>query len=672
MFFYLKINQNEHFAYRNLQNWINVIAGLEQARMVVISDKPEITENIMNSCRLIPGIEFISSERNERVLKELCEEVTDNRWRNAGYAHLTTFWHASQQKDCEAFWNIDADDTFLCLSEERTREALIAAEQKARQEGILLYSLDMHSSRGKGEPWSFGITYTDNHIDWFAFMKNEASHPLWDQARKIESDLLHLLNIDMFFTYILKKHYGEGKKRIIGTFYLDHSWFIHYSKDFLGLAFFSGLYQWRNEHIYTPLFSDLLKAGKFQEGQVIPENVDKIDLSITEDESLWGLQKYVFFGPLNDGNRALVDELPFHETEQWSLLNQLLGYHCPEDKQNEDKKPDAWRGMMSSLKNLYSDGEEIYEMLRKSRPDGSEIIVCPGHMGDTLLITSLARAYKEQHGFPRLIFVSASLPEEMLNCYRSVDAVLMLDKAEMESLRFFIMIRKLWHQNGIRYAHFQDEVVLNYPHVSTRNVINYQSYSLRENRMNMLELRIDSAFEPLFVPSAINKEELRKKYGHAVLFMPVSYSSDPIPEGFWENLAESVRAKGFDVYTNYNGAEKESVIPGTLPFQSSFYEMAQMTEIFSLFVGVRSGLCDLISLTEKGRLVILYQESICGKSDDLLVEEKDIKESNIYDLGRKEGIQCFRYSSRGEEKVIHEICKLLGEEKEEKGYDQLL
>ncbi len=358
-----------------------------------------------------------------------------------------------------------------------------------------------------------------------------------------------------------------------------------------------------------------------------------------------------------------MDELPFHETEQWGLLNQLLGYHCLENKQHEDEKPDAWRGMLSSLRNLYSDGEEIYEMLKKSRPDRSEIIVCPGHMGDTLLIASLAKAYKERHGNPQLIFVSASLPKEILNCYSSVGAVLMLDKAEMESLRFFIMIRKLWNQNGIRYAHFRDEVVLNYPHVSTKNVMNYQEHSLRENRMNMLDLKIDSVFEPLLVQAPANREELRKKYGHAVLFMPVSYSTELIPEGFWENLAESVRARGFDVYTNYNGEEKESVIPGTLPFQSSFYEMAQMADVFSLFVGVRSGLCDLISLTGKGRLVILYHENICGKSNNLAIAERDIKESNIYDLGRKEGIECFRYSTNGEENVINEICKLLGGDK---------
>ena len=668
-YFYLKVNQNQPFTYRNLQNWINVVAGIENAKIVVINDKPDVAENIMNICKLIPGMEFIASERDEKVLQELCAKITDDRWRNAGYAHLTAFWHASQQEDCDAFWNIDADDTYLCLSEARTREALLEVEEKAKREGILAYSLDMHASRGKGEPWSFGITYTDNRIDWIGLMRKEAASDLWAKAREIEKDILLLLNIDMFFTYIMKKQYAEEKKRLIGSFYFDHAWFLHYSIDFLGLPFLSGLYQWRNGRIYTPIFSDLLKAGKYPEGQLIPGNVDRIDLSITEDESLWGLQKYVFFGPFEEGNRSFVDALPYHEAERWSVLNDLVGYDDPKIKRKEDVKPDAWQEMMSSLRDLYTDGNDIYDMLKKSRPADSEIIVCPGHMGDTLLIAALAKAYKEQHGSPKLIFVSASLPEEVLNCFSSVDAVLMLEKGEMESLRFYIMIRKLWNQNGIRYAHFQDEVVLNYPCVSTRNVIDYREYSLRENRMNMMDLKMDSAFAPLNVPSPDDQKKLAEKYGHAVLLMPVSYSTDPIPDKFWEKLAASIRVKGFDVYTNYNGAEKESVIPGTIAFQSSFYEMAQMAEFFSLFVGIRSGLCDLISLTGKGRLVILYQESVCGISDDFVVTEDNMKESNIYDLGRNEGIACFRYSSRGEERVINEICKLLDGKREEKNYD---
>ncbi len=668
MYIYLKINQNEKFAYRNLQNWINVAAGMDNVKVIIICDKQEIADTILSICRLIPGTEIISSEREEKVLRDLCEEITEERWRFAGFAHLTTFWHAKQQKDCEAFWNIDADDTYLCLSEERTREALLAVEGNAKREGTQLYSLDMHTTRTEGEHWSFGVTYTDNRIDWISLMQEEISSTEWTVARRVMLDVLHLLNIDMFFTYIMKKQYARNQRSTIRIFYFEHSWFIHYSKDFLGNVFSSGIYQWRYGRLFTPLLSDLLKAGKYMEGQMIPVGVvDKMELSITEDESLWGLQKYIFFGPLAEGRRELINDLPLYETERWKILNESIGYQQQISKENSLKKPYEWREMMNLMDVLYSDGEEIYELLLKSRPPETEIIVCPGHMGDTLLIAALAKEYKKQHGVKRLLYVSSSLPEEILRCYPAIDATLMLEKDEMNSLQFFMMVRKLWYRDGIRYAHFRDDVVLNYPKVATKGIFDYSRYSFRSNRMEMMNLREDTPFDPLCVSSPQNSEQLIQQYGDAVLLMPVSYSTHLIPESFWEKLADAFLKKGYAVYTNYNGARGEEVIKGTKPFKSSFYEMAQMTSMFSLFVGTRSGLCDLISLTGNGTMVILYNETVLG-SGGLEIREEEMKESNIYDLGRRNGIFCYRYLSQNEENVIEAICKILSEKKEDK-YD---
>lgn len=328
---------------------------------------------------------------------------------------------------------------------------------------------------------------------------------------------------------------------------------------------------------------------------------------------------------------------------------------------SEDKN---WQGMLQFMDGLYSDGEAIYGMLLKSRPEDTEIIVCPGHMGDTLLIAALAREYKEQHGVNRLLYVSSSLPEEILNRYSAIDSVLILDGDEMKSLQFYMMVRKLWYQDGIRYAHFQEGIVLNYPKIATIAMMDYNNYSFRFNRMRMLDLKMDSEFKPLVVSAPQNRETLVENYGNAVLLMPVSYSTDMMRDEFWEKLTEEIHRKGFEVYTNYNDAPGECVIKGTKPFKSSFYEMAQMTNVFSLFVGTRSGLCDLISLTGNGTMVILYNETVLG-SGDLEIREEEMKESNIYDLGRRNGIFCYRYLSQNEEKVIEAICKILPEKKED-------
>lgn len=321
-------------------------------------------------------------------------------------------------------------------------------------------------------------------------------------------------------------------------------------------------------------------------------------------------------------------------------------------------KDNQWNEILNIVTDLFDYGEEIYGMLLKSVPEQTEMVVCPAHMGDTLLIASLAKEYKCQNKLQGLIYVATTLPEEVLSLFPAIDSVLMLDKEEMKSLRFFMLAKKLWHQNRIRYAHGHERIYFDYPSIFTRVDWTEPNLSFKESRLGIMELDSASEFSFLNVPAAENKDDLIKKYGKSVLLMPVSYSTDLISEAFWERLAAALHERGYDVYTNYNGAEKESVIEGTKAYQSSFYEFAQMTEVFGLFVGLRSGLCDLISLTGNGRLVVLYDENTIP-GNTIVIDEDAVKESNIYDLGRRNDIFCYRHKATEEERLIEEICNYL-------------
>lgn len=317
-----------------------------------------------------------------------------------------------------------------------------------------------------------------------------------------------------------------------------------------------------------------------------------------------------------------------------------------------------WIEMLQIVTGLFDYGEEIYTMLLRSLPEQTEMIVCPAHMGDTLLIASLAKEYKRQNELKGLIYVATTLSEEILMLFPEINSVLMLDKDEMKSLRFYMLAKKLWHQNGIRYAHGREWIYFDYPSIFTRGDMIEPRLSFKESRLHIMGLEKGSQFSMLRVPPFDRDHELKERYDKSVLIMPVSYSTDLISNAFWEKLASRIKEHGYDVYTNYNGAQGEEVIAGTMPFQSSYYEFAQMTGVFDLFVGIRSGLCDLISLTGNGKLVILYDEKTVPGST-IHIDEESIKESNIYDLGRREGITCYRYLSQDEEKVIRSICSHL-------------
>ena len=80
------------------------------------------------------------SERKDLEVQNIIKGFSNERWKNAGYAHITTFYHA-RQNGIDRFWNIDADDTFICLRKDRIIELLSQVEKKAVSDHIHLLSL---------------------------------------------------------------------------------------------------------------------------------------------------------------------------------------------------------------------------------------------------------------------------------------------------------------------------------------------------------------------------------------------------------------------------------------------------------------------------------------------------------------------------------------------------
>ena len=285
MYYYLKVNQDIIYTYKNLQNWMNVISEINDAQMVIIADNPDVVRNIVNVNRLYKNTTFISSERENPDLKEIVEHVTDERWKNAGYAHLTTFLHAGEHASGQPFWNIDADDTYFCVSPERLRQIIEEAEETAQKKGYSAYSLDMNKTMTQGVHWSFGVTYTENSIDWIPKLKAACKTPEWRQIKTA----LDSPNVDWFFTWL-----GIGTDIRLGTFYVENLRFIHFSPDLLRSSWFAGVLHWSNGTLRLPLLKALFHMDTNQGEIKIAEDVDKIDIGIDEEESMLGLRRMGF------------------------------------------------------------------------------------------------------------------------------------------------------------------------------------------------------------------------------------------------------------------------------------------------------------------------------------------------------------------------------------------
>ena len=128
MKYYLKVNRDIITTYRNLQKWMDVISEIDDSEIIILCDNVNLIQNIVTANRLYPNTSFISSDRANNDLCEIVSHISDSRWKNACYAHLTTFLHAKEHAFGKPFWNIDADDTFFCVSSHRLQEILLLAE----------------------------------------------------------------------------------------------------------------------------------------------------------------------------------------------------------------------------------------------------------------------------------------------------------------------------------------------------------------------------------------------------------------------------------------------------------------------------------------------------------------------------------------------------------------
>lgn len=270
--FYLKVNQDEEFTYRNLQHWVDILALIPEAEAFIVCDNPSVKENIFNKIYFLDTrVSVIQSSRITENIEALLLNVCMPEWRRAGLAHMTTFMHAKEHQ-YENFWNIDADDTCICLNAQRAAELLLTAENYAKEHKIALFSLDMWRTRYYGSEWSFGVTYTNNTVDWLGFM---ITHCL-DDGYKGRTGT-H--NFDRYFMYL-----REMAVYSIESFYCENLKFIHYSDDFFRKIVTSGLFHWKQGYLRFPLLGACINEERLTCIKIAGDII-QLDIGITDEET---------------------------------------------------------------------------------------------------------------------------------------------------------------------------------------------------------------------------------------------------------------------------------------------------------------------------------------------------------------------------------------------------
>ena len=303
MVFYLKINRDNNYSITNFIHWLKATMLYEGAIAYVICDNPKLQERIESQYDIDNSrVVIIESERNNPRMNKVLDEICCcTKWIRVGQAHLTAHWHAKMNGYAN-FWNIDADDTFMCLSPLRIVELLNIVEKNSKENGIDVNGLDMwrsmsaHEKWSKGINWSLGITYINNSLDWLdIFAKHSRGYKKEMCIAENDNDV----NLDWFFTYLKDKNAAR-----IETFYFEKMKFIHFYDCFFDYPHLSMLCKWENGHIYYPLLSSCFGSHNYGTIPILGDII-QFDMGITDDEALLAMvfnskERFAFVKDLSD------------------------------------------------------------------------------------------------------------------------------------------------------------------------------------------------------------------------------------------------------------------------------------------------------------------------------------------------------------------------------------
>ncbi len=99
------------------------------------------------------------------------------------------------------------------------------------------------------------------------------------------------------------------------------------------------------------------------------------------------------------------------------------------------------------------------------------------------------------------------------------------------------------------------------------------------------------------------------KKGKTVIISPYAKSVTPIDKRIWDRIVEYYTGQGYECYTNVFGDEKP--LDHTVGISPSILELISVVEYAGTFIGIRSGLCDVIHEADAKKIVLYPDYYYC-------------------------------------------------------------
>lgn len=241
-------------------------------------------------------------------------------------------------------------------------------------------------------------------------------------------------------------------------------------------------------------------------------------------------------------------------------------------------------------------GKSLYDLLRLKYPS-HQIYICPyPGTGDAFLVGMYLSTMRAEHGESgEYVLVTTSGSCKKILSLFGIEAVVMNRAEAFRILQF------------AKVMGFENVKVLNdgyrpmkYENLRGCNGIDFHS---------LFRISVFDVKEPLPIPEVPqeNADHLFLEYrlikGKTILLSPYANTILPESEGYWEQIAEVLKEKGYTVCTN--SASKEEVpIKGTEGIMIPYHQILDFLHKAGGFIGMRSGLCDIVAGAKAKKLVV--------------------------------------------------------------------
>lgn len=241
-------------------------------------------------------------------------------------------------------------------------------------------------------------------------------------------------------------------------------------------------------------------------------------------------------------------------------------------------------------------GEELLEALGRKYPRCFKVF-CPFNaIGDIYFMASYYSAFAKMRGIDKQVFcVTGRALTDVIHMFDESYNVEVYEQKELDAM----IQASLYTRDKDSFIAHQDR-----PYVVNLNRALYIKKIPLEQIYCCGVFGLPKDTEPARPreEAVVYKEIDKIPEGRGVIFSPYAKSVTAIDDDVWRSAVEYYSGRGYKCFTNVVGDEKPLV--GTEAISPSLLELRSVVERAGTFVGIRSGLCDILREAQAKKIAL--------------------------------------------------------------------